>query len=168
MDVLTIIIYINGRSGETSLPTAPAGTHPFYDADDDDAVTPLDVLQVIHDIDSRASGPGEGEMAAATADVATLPSLIGAPRGAAVPLFPTADELWTEAASTALAKNLPLLIARPQATSPRAEARRTPIAVGSASDSHFADPLRGDHDLCELDDVLRAIALDVAKYNRSG
>ena len=107
-------------------------------------------------------------MAAPTAEVESLPSLIGAPRGAAVPLFPTADEPWTEAASMALEKKLPILFARPQGTSPRAEARRMQIPVGSAGELDFADTLLDDHDLFELDGVLRDIAPEIAKCNHLG
>ncbi|MCY2991620.1 MAG: FG-GAP-like repeat-containing protein [Planctomycetota bacterium] len=167
LDVLTIIIYINGRSGDTSLPTDPAGVHPFYDTNDDNACTPLDVLAVISYINSHLAGFGEGEMAASTAEVTSLPSLVGAPFGAAVPMFPAAAELWTEAASTALGKEFP----RPawlQGTSPREVARRMQIPVGSATEYHFADTLLDDHTLFELDGVLRDIAPEIAKCNYRG
>ena len=62
VDVLTLIVYLNG--GNTSLPAPPATPPPFYDVNDDGACTPLDVLMVIVFINNRQlAESGEGEAA---------------------------------------------------------------------------------------------------------
>ncbi len=62
-DVLLIINYINGHSGSSSLPDAPATPPPYYDVNGDNTVTAADVLTVINYINSRNSGTAlaEGE-----------------------------------------------------------------------------------------------------------
>lgn len=167
LDVLEIINHINTNPSDSTPPATQFAAPRFFDTSSDGIISALDVLMVINYVNAHPTGSGEGEMAAPTAEVASLPRLVGAPFGAAVAMFPAAAEHWTEAASTALGKEFPLP-AWLQGTSPREEARRMQVPVGSAAEYHFADTLLDDHGLFELDGVLRDIAPEIAKCNHRG
>ncbi len=161
-DVLCIINHLNSGTGDASLPTHPAGTHPFYDVNDDNICTPLDVLEVINYINSHPSGSSQGETAAPTAEVAALPSLVGTPFGAAVPMLSATDELRSPVASADSAMDSRLLPAWTQATSPPMTVRFPHVPVPSATDLH-SRALLDDDCLVDLEGILEEITPAIAE-----
>jgi hypothetical protein len=61
LDVLELINYINSHPGQTALPSEPLSPQRFLDANADLAISAVDVLVVLNDINRVAAGEGESQ-----------------------------------------------------------------------------------------------------------
>jgi hypothetical protein len=59
LDVLVLVNHINNHPGDTSLPAPPAAGPPYYDVNDDNQITALDVVAVTNYLNTDLSGEGE-------------------------------------------------------------------------------------------------------------
>jgi len=154
-----------GRRSACSLRPRRFASPRFFDTSGDGLVTALDVLGVINYVNAHPSGSGEGEMAAPTAQVATLPSLVGPPLDTAVTTFPTPPKLATETVAAISAMDFQSLPAWTQAASPPTKLRLAHVAVAPTTDLH--SPPLDDAEQFDLESILEEITPTIAERWRN-